>query len=237
MQHDIGEDRATRQHLIIDADDTLWHNNIYFERAVEDFIDFLNHSALSRADVRAALNEIETAAAKTGGYGSKSFTRNLHAAYERLAEREIDDGALATVMGFGKRILSQPMEPLDGVEPTLQVLANRHDLILFTKGDAEEQRLKIDRSGLAGYFCRQVIVPEKDVPAYLHLLGELASDPTHTWMVGNSPKSDINPALAAGLNAVFIPYEHTWGLELQDLATGVGQLLVIDRFADLLDHF
>ncbi|MGH2560538.1 MAG: HAD family hydrolase [Thermomicrobiales bacterium] len=228
---------ASRQHLIIDADDTLWHNNIYFERAVEEFIDFLNHSSLSRAGVRAVLDEIQTAAAKTGGYGSRSFARSLQACYERLAEREIDDGDLAIVIGLGERILRQPMEPLDRVEQTLQVLTDRHDLSLFTKGNDDEQRLKIDRSGLAGYFCRQVIVAEKDVLAYLHLLGELASDPAHTWMVGNSPKSDINPALAAGLNAVFIPYEHTWGLEQQDLAHGIGQLLVLERFADLLDHF
>lgn len=232
-----GDHVDMRQHLIIDADDTLWHNNIYFEQAVEEFIDFLDHSTLSRSEVRAVLDEIEAANAKTGGYGSMGFARNLRTCYERLAEREIADAELAAVMRFGERILSQRQEPIAGVAETLEALAPRHDLILFTKGDREEQRLKIDRSGLGGYFCRQVIVAEKDVPAYVRLVGELASDPAHTWMVGNSPKSDINPALQTGLNAVYIPYEHTWGLEKQELATGPGRLLVLDRFADLLDHF
>jgi putative hydrolase of the HAD superfamily len=237
MSHAIPGLRTTRQHLIIDADDTLWHNNIYFEQAVDEFIDFLDHSSLTRSEVRAVLDEIESAAAMTGGYGSKSFAANLRACYERLAERHIEDADMTTVMQFGERILRQEIQPLDGVESTLSVLAERHDLILFTKGDHEEQRLKIDRSGVGGYFRRHVIVSEKDAPAYLRLLGDLASDPAHTWMVGNSPKSDINPALEAGLNAVFIPYEYTWALEHQELTSGSGQLLVLERFADLLNHF
>jgi putative hydrolase of the HAD superfamily len=58
-------------------------------------------------------------------------------------------------------------------------------------------------------------------------------------MVGNSPKSDINPALAAGLHAVFIPHGDTWILEHEDLATAPApqRLLVVERFADLRAHF
>lgn len=232
-----GNASDARQHLIIDADDTLWENNVYFERAIEEFIDFLDHSSLSRADVRAVLNEIERANAKSHGYGSAVFTRNLRDCYQRLAQREIADDDLATVMRFGDRILSHPMELIDGVEQTLTALSARHSLVLFTKGNREEQQRKIDLSGIAAYFIRQVIVAEKDVPAYLHLLGELACDPDQTWMIGNSPKSDINPALAAGLNAVFIPHEQTWSLEHDELADGPGQLLVLQRFVELASHF
>jgi putative hydrolase of the HAD superfamily len=226
-----------RQHLIIDADDTLWENNVYFERAIEEFIDFLDHSSLSRADVRAVLNEIERANANTHGYGSAVFTRNLRDCYQRLAQREIAEDDLATVMHFGERILSHPMELISGVEQTLTTLSVRHSLVLFTKGNREEQQRKIELSGIARYFMREVIVAEKDVPAYLSLLGELACDPAQMWMIGNSPKSDINPALASGLNAVFIPHEQTWSLEHADLANGPGQLLVLERFAELLTHF
>ncbi len=95
---------------------------------------------------------------------------------------------------------------------------------------------EIDRSGLGRYFDRAV-VGEKDPDAYRALAGELGVDPAKTWMVGNSPKSDVNAALAAGLNAVYVPHPSTWRLEHQDLATGPGQLLVLGRFAELRDRF
>ena len=227
----------SRQTLIIDADDTLWENNIYFDRAVEAFLDFLAHSALSRVEVRAVLDEIELANLGVHGYGSAAFARNMAQCYEHLAERQIAAADLATVMGFGEQILRQEIEVIADVEATLAELAPRHDLVLFTKGHPEEQQLKVDRSGLGAYFARAAIVPEKDQPAYRQLVAELAAAPHQTWMVGNSPKSDINPALAVGLNAVFIPHPSTWRLEHQALANGPGQLLVLDRFADLPGHF
>jgi putative hydrolase of the HAD superfamily len=227
------------QHLIFDADDTLWENNIHFERAIEDFLDFLAHSTLSREEARAVLDEIELANFRVHGYGSAAFSRNLRQCYERLAERDINDDDLRTVMAFGECILAQPMELIDGVEETLERLAEQHDLTLMTKGHAEEQQLKIDRSGLNGFFRYAEVVPEKDPAAYRSLIETLQLDPARTWMIGNSPKSDINPALAVGLNAVYIPHHATWRLEAQDLdADGrPGQLLVLERFRDLGKHF
>ncbi len=227
----------TRQTLIIDADDTLWENNIYFERAVDGFLDFLAHSTMSRADVRAVLDEIELANLKTHGYGSAGFSRNLRQCYEHLAERDIADDDLATVMAFGEAILSQPIEIIHGVVETLDYLRERHTLVMMTKGQPEEQRLKIDRSGLESRFQHVAIVREKDPEAYRTLTAELAVAPDRTWMVGNSPRSDINAPLAAGLNAVFVPHESTWSLEVQELATGPGRLLVLERFVQLRHHF
>jgi putative hydrolase of the HAD superfamily len=229
----------TRLHLIFDADDTLWENNIHFERAIEDFLDFLAHSTLSRAEVRAVLDEIELANFRIHGYGSAAFTRNLRQCYEHLAERQIDDDDLRTVMAFGERILAQPMELIDGVEETLALLAERHDLTLMTKGHPEEQQLKIARSGLNSYFRHAEVVPEKDPSAYRVLVAKLELDPVRTWMIGNSPRSDINASLAAGLNAVYIPHHATWRLEEQELNgdTGPGRLLVLERFRDLGRHF
>ncbi len=228
-----------RQHLIFDADDTLWENNVHFERAIEDFLDFLDHSTLTREEVRAVLDEIELANAGVGGYGSAAFTRNLRVCYEHLAERHIDDDDLQKVMAFGERILSQPIELIDGVEETLVLLAPRHDLTLMTKGHPEEQQLKIDRSGLGTFFRHAAVVPEKDPEAYRTLVARLEVDPARTWMIGNSPKSDVNASLAAGLNAVYIPHPATWRLEEQEIAgdVGPGRLLVLDRFRDLGRHF
>lgn len=227
----------TRQHLIIDADDTLWENNIYFERAFDEFVEFLAHSSLTPAEIRAVLDEIEDANAKIHGYGSQSFARNLRQCYRHLAERDIDDGDLAIAMGFAGRILDRPMEVIDGVRETLEYLAARHDLTLFTKGHPEEQTIKIDRSGLAGYFTHTAVVHEKDVAAYTRLVAARELTPERAWMIGNSPRSDINPALAAGLNAVFVPHAHTWTLERQEIRPGAGRLLVLERFTELQKHF
>jgi putative hydrolase of the HAD superfamily len=226
-----------RQHLIVDADDTLWENNIYFERAFEEFTDFLAHSSLRPNEIRAALDEIELVNARIHGYGSKNFGRNLGECYQRLCEREVCDGDLATVMSFAERILECPMEVIEGVPATLEYLSSRHELTLFTKGHPDEQKLKLDRSGLGVYFAHTAIVKEKDCAAYGRLVNERGLDAQRAWMVGNSPKSDINPALECGLNAVFVPHARTWTLEREEIRHGVGKLIVIDQFADLRDHF
>ena len=226
-----------RQHLIIDADDTLWENNIYFERAFERFADFLAHSTLTARQVRDVLDEIERVNAKVHGYGSKSFGRNLHQCYEKLAERAISPDDLATVLALAERIMEQPVEVIDGVPETLAYLAGRHELTLFTKGHPEEQKLKIDRSGLAGYFDHAQVVREKDADAYRTLVAEREMEPFRAWMIGNSPKSDVNPALEAGLNAVFVPHAHTWVLEKEEVRDAPGRLLVVERFSGLVEHF
>ena len=227
----------TRQFLIFDADDTLWENNIYFERAFDEFVAFLDHSSLSPREIRGVLDEIEEINNKIHGYGTLNFARNLRETYEHLCEREISERDIRTVIGFAERILECPMEVIEGVAGTLDYLAARHDLTLFTKGHAEEQKLKIDRSGLARFFGHTAIVKEKDAAAYRRLVAERDMDPERTWMIGNSPKSDVNPALEAGLNAIFVPHAHTWILERQEIRPGAGKLLVVERFEDLRKHF
>ena len=225
-------------HLIIDADDTLWENNIYFERAFDQFCDFLSHSRMTPREVRDVLDAIETANARIHGYGSLKFGRNLRQTYERLAERGITDTDLQAVMRFAERILEQPIEIIDGVPETLAYLAERHELTLFTKGSTDEQRLKIDRSGLGVHFAHTAIVHEKHADAYRALVSDRAMHPPATWMIGNSPKSDVNPALEAGLNAVFVPHAHTWGLEKEEIRPRQGsRLLTVERFANLRQHF
>jgi putative hydrolase of the HAD superfamily len=226
-----------RLSLVIDADDTLWENNIYFEAAFEEFVTFLDHSRLGPREIRGVLDEIESANSRIHGYGSRNFGRNLRQCYRGLAERQIRDADLETVMGFAERILERPVEAIEGVPETLEYLAPRHDLTLFTKGHAEEQRLKIERSGLGAFFAHTAIVKEKDAAAYRALAGERGFDAGLAWMIGNSPKSDINPALKAGWNAVFVPHARTWTLERQEIEPGAGKLIVVERFGDLRRHF
>jgi putative hydrolase of the HAD superfamily len=227
-----------RQDLIVDADDTLWENNIYFERAFDQFCDFLAHSKMTPIEVRAVLDEIEIVNSKVHGYGTANFARNLTECYHKLVERDIGPEDLPMIMSFTEQILQHPIEVISGVEETLEYLASRHDLTLFTKGNPEEQKLKLDRSGLAIYFGHTAIVKEKDAASYSALIGERRLDPERSWMIGNSPKSDINPALEAGINAVFVPHEHTWRLEHEEVRGVNGRrLLQLERFSELRNHF
>jgi putative hydrolase of the HAD superfamily len=226
-----------RQNLIVDADDTLWENNIYFERAFDDFCDFLAHSKLTPDEVRGVLDEIEIVNNKTHGYGTANFARNLTQCYHKLVERDVGAQDLPRIMSFTEQILHHPIEIIAGVEETLAYLAERHSLTLFTKGNPEEQKLKLDRSGLGIYFGHTAIVKEKDATSYSALIRERKLEPSHTWMIGNSPKSDVNPALEAGIHAVFVPHERTWTLERAELREGPGRLLKIARFEELREYF
>ncbi len=133
------------------------------------------------------------------------------------------------IMSFTEQILHHPIELIPGVEETLEYLSLRHDLTLFTKGNPEEQKLKLDRSGLAIYFGHTAIVKEKDTASYAALIRERQLDRERSWMIGNSPKSDINPALEAGINAVFVPHEHTWRLEHEEVREGNGRLVRVGK--------
>ncbi|TMD24193.1 MAG: HAD family hydrolase [Chloroflexi bacterium] len=229
--------RSTRQFLLIDGDDTLWENNVYFEQAIEEFIDFLGHSTMTREQVRAALDEVERMNVPLHGYGSASFTKNLQQTYERLGERDLRPQDIEHVLQLGRRIAGQPVTLMPGVSTTVDYLAGRHDLMLVTKGHPEEQRLKIERSGLESRFTATAVVSEKAVDTYRAIVEQRQLDPARTWMIGNSPRSDINPALQAGLNAVFIPHEHTWRLEKEEVIPAEGRLLVLHGFGELRAHF
>ena len=225
------------QHLIFDADDTLWENNIYFEDAFDRFCEFLNHSTLTPDQIRATLDEIEIVNNKIHGYGAKNFARNLAQCYRHLCERGIAEDDVRRVMSMAEQILDAPMELMPGVEETLARLGQIHELTMFTKGHSEEQNSKIDRSGLRAYFDHCEVVKEKNIAAYRTLAHERGFDMDRTWMIGNSPKSDINPALAAGLRAVFIPHARTWSLEHEDVPEKHDRLVVVKTFSDLAALF
>jgi len=225
-------------YILIDADDTLWENNIYFERVIDRFISHVNHSHMTHAEVREVINEIEKLNAPMYGYGTVSFTRNLQESFRRLAPERADAVSLNDVAALARVITDHPIEVIEGVRETLDYLSSRHRLTLFTKGDPVEQHGKVERSGLAGYFQDTRVVKEKNAAAYKDMVRELAVAPGEVWMVGNSPKSDINPALAAGLNAVWVPHDATWVLEHEEVQPGAdGRLLTLSRFAELRDHF
>jgi putative hydrolase of the HAD superfamily len=227
------------QTLLIDADDTLWENNIYFERAIARFISFLNHHEFSPEQVRGVLNDVERECIVTHGYGLHSFAHALGQTFERLSQNPVTPELHAQVKAFAHSVADHPVELLPEVRETLQYLYTRHRVIMVTKGAVEEQSRKIERSGLKQYFVATEIVAEKDSAAYEAIVEKYGLEHSATWMIGNSPKSDINPALATGLNAVFIPHGDTWVLEHDEVnpAPPPQRLLIVGRFAELREHF
>jgi putative hydrolase of the HAD superfamily len=185
------------------------------------------------------LNEVERECIIEHGYGLHSFAHALVDTFERLAIEPLTPALHDTIHGFAHAIAEHPVEIIPGVPETLEYLAGRHNLILMTKGAIAEQTGKIERSGLRPFFTSVEIVAEKDVRSYQEIVAkyDLLSDTS--WMIGNSPKSDINPALNAGLNAVFVPHGNTWILEHEELAPAMPplRLLVVERFAELRRYF
>ena len=185
------------------------------------------------------LNDVERECILKHGYGLHSFAHALVDTFERLSVEPVTPELHAQIHGFAHTIADQPLEHLPEVPETLQHLKQRHHLILLTKGALAEQTGKVERSGLKEYFAAVEIVAEKNPSTYRRVVEKYALEPEAAWMVGNSPKSDINPALAAGLNAVFVPHGDTWILEHEELnpAPPAQKLLIVGRFAELRDHF
>lgn len=235
------------QILLFDADDTLWENNIYFERVIGHFLDRLAHRRLSRAAIRGQLNAIERRHIDRMGYGVRSFARALEEAYRQLAEEPPSAEDISVITTLALQIEQEPVQLLPDVAATLASLSRRHRLELVTKGDYAEQTSKLERSGLKEFFEQCHIVAEKNTGLYTQLCARLhasapgaASAPAdhNIWMIGNSPRSDINPALAAGLGAVLIPHPHTWVLEHEVLCEPpAGRFLHLEQFRDLALHF
>jgi|SRR5215467_9223962 len=227
------------QTLLIDADDTLWENNIYFERAIASFISFLNHHEYTPEEVRVVLNDVERDCIVKHGYGLHSFAHALVDTFEKLSVEPLTSDLHQRINSFAHEIAEHPMEILPNIPETLGYLAERHHLIMMTKGNFAEQWGKVERSGLKEYFAAIEIVAEKNENTYREATAKYDLPLDSTWMVGNSPKSDINPALAAGFHAVFVPHGSTWILEHEELAAAPERqrLLIVNNFAELRGHF
>ncbi|HWW18875.1 MAG TPA: HAD family hydrolase [Candidatus Saccharimonadales bacterium] len=226
-----------RRTLLIDADDTLWENNVFFEKLIEDFITLVESCGFTRAYVRHILNETERKNIRQYGYGVRSFGRSLEETYMKLAEHMAKREVLAQIHTRVVDLERTPPKILDGVPETLAYLTERHRLILFTKGEPAEQAAKVERSGLQGFFEFIEIVSEKSPETYGELVRKHKIVKAHGWMIGNSPRSDINPAMQIGLNAVYIPHQHTWQLEHEPVVSGSGKLVILPAFRELRAHF
>lgn len=224
--------------LIIDADDTLWENNIHFEEATARFLDLIAHRGGDRDRARKRLVEIERRNVPVHGYGTGGFTRSLMDTLEEATGKPASASDRARILTLGQRVRMMPIQYLPGVKETLPLLKRRHRLILFTKGNESEQRDKVERSGAISYFHEIEVTGEKHPEDYRRLVETHRIQREASWMVGNSPRSDINPALDVGLGAIYIPHPQTWQLEHEEVRPREGgRLKILEQFADLLEHF
>ncbi|MGA2604233.1 MAG: HAD family hydrolase [Verrucomicrobiia bacterium] len=223
---------STTRTLLIDADDTLWENNIYFEQVAEEYVATLGRMGQRTEQVEQLLWETEQRNVKITGYGSQAFCESL-----REVARQLGAADLESWIGEKETwILRHPIELMPGVRETLPRLHAANQLILLTKGRADEQLAKLERSGLAPFFHVTEVVFEKSVETYRDVMAKHGLSPGRAWMIGNSPRSDINPARAAGLGTVFIPYHTTWQHELEEITTD-GATIMLENFGQLADHF
>ena len=197
----------------LDGDDTLWHNETRFVLTQTELRDLLRRH-VPDADVDERLAEVEKKNIDMYGYGVKAFTLSMIETAIQVTAGKIPASDLQVILGWGKRMLMEPTELLDGVEAALQELNARYDLLLITKGDLFDQESKLARSGLAELFSGVEIVSEKNAESYRTILARRGIKVEEFVMVGNSLRSDIAPVLELGARAVHIPYHVTWHHEV-----------------------
>ena len=234
----VPEARNGGFNLVFDADDTLWDSNVHFHEAQAAFLELMRSAGVDdHAGIHAAIRTHELSIIAEIGYGRRPYLMALHRVVEQIVEPARHPALRPAVDEIGHALLNRHCELLPGVQATLAELAARHRLLLFTKGQPEEQMGKLRRSGLSGFFARIGIPLEKDPAAYRRLLAQAELDPARTVMIGNSPRSDINPAIRAGLRAaVYIPHPQTWELEHEELLAD-DRVLVVSSFPQLRELF
>jgi putative hydrolase of the HAD superfamily len=216
----------------LDADDTLWHNETLFRLTQARFLDLLaDHADAGTTEARLA--EVERRNLRLYGYGIKGFTLSMIETAMELCDGEAPASVVREVLAAGREMIAHPVETLPGVDETLSILSESYRLVLITKGDLLDQERKLAASGLGELFAAVEIVSEKDRQTYERVFTRHGTGPAEAVMAGNSVKSDVLPALAAGSFAVHIPYAVTWAHEVADPPEGHIRFGVLETITDL----
>jgi len=216
----------------LDADDTLWHNETLFRLTQERFRALLSDVAAPEA-LDAKLAEIEGKNLKLYGYGVKGFTLSMIETAMELTGNEPPGRLIADILAAGREMLTEPVEPLPGVDKALAELSDRYRLVLITKGDLLHQEQKLAASGLGDLFVGVEIVSEKDASTYERVFARHGTGAAEAVMCGNSMRSDILPALEAGAFAAHVPYPLTWAHEMADAPVGHPRFAELASIAEL----
>ena len=217
--------------VCLDADDTLWSHEAYFQDAARRY-----HALLAPfgdpADTEARLNAVEDRNLQIYGYGVKGFALSMLETALEIAGDRLPAATVREILDIGRGLMRHPISPLPDVRETLPLLAQRARLVLVTKGDLFHQEAKLAASGLGDHFAGVEIVSEKTPQTYARVFARygLASEAA---MVGNSLRSDVWPALEAGSYAVHIPHEFEWARERAETPEGNPRFARLSSFAEL----
>ena len=218
----------------LDADDTLWHNETLFRLTQARFFDLLSDVA-DQATLETKLAETEKRNLRLYGYGVKGFTLSMIETAMELTGGEAPPRVIREILAAGRSMLTEPVEPLPGVEDALAALSERYRLILITKGDLLHQEQKLAASGLGDLFVAVEIVSEKDASTYEGVFRRHGTGAAQAAMCGNSLRSDILPALEAGAWAAHVPYAVTWAHEMADAPEGHPRFAELSSISELPD--
>ncbi|MBN8565510.1 MAG: HAD hydrolase-like protein [Flavobacteriales bacterium] len=201
--------------IAFDADDTLWHNEPYFDEAQERFCELFQDFA-SKQEILGLILNHQVKNLPLYGFGIKAFTLSMIDSALELTNQSISGQNIAKVIQIGRDLLQKPVELLPEVEPVLQQLQGKYKLIVATKGDLKDQHRKLHDSGIGHYFHHIEVMSDKQEIDYQKMLGRLDCKAEDLLMIGNSLKSDVLPVLNIGGHAVHIPYHTTWEYEKID---------------------
>lgn len=215
-----------------DADDTLWQNEQYYRLTEEHFQDLLGDFAAG-AHISEHLLEAEKRNLAQYGFGIKGFTLSMIETAIEITDGKVPAKTIAEILDIGRNLLRHPVETLPHVEDTLKALNGEYFLVLISKGDLFDQERKLAQSGLGDYFDAVEIVSDKSATTYRRIFSRVADGPERAMMVGNSLKSDIVPAIAAGSYGVFVPHELTWVVEHVDAPVDAPRFRQIGNLGEL----
>jgi putative hydrolase of the HAD superfamily len=222
--------------ILFDADDTLWENNIHFLEANRDFFSLISKAGFKMDKIVNDFDALEKKVINERGYGSVNYIyilREIFRKYDDLSNGKLDQNRLEKIIDrFSEHPLRKP-QIFENVVDTLNYLRTKYKLFILTKGDKDEQTGKIIRSQLDKAVDDYFVLPEKSDREYSEILNKFNWKADETCMVGNSPKSDINPALRNGMYAIHIPYSDTWKADIEPIIDREKKLLVLNRFDEL----
>ncbi|MBE9638919.1 HAD family hydrolase [Salipiger mangrovisoli] len=200
------------QTIGFDADDTLWHNERFFTLTQERFAELLADHA-ERAHLEARLLAAETRNIGHYGFGVKGFVLSMVETAVEVTEGRVPGSVIGEILAAGQEMLAHPVELLPHAQEAVETLASAHHLVLITKGDLLHQERKLAASGLGELFDAVEIVSDKRPETYARIFGASPGGTEGAMMVGNSLKSDVNPAIRAGGWGVFVPQDLAWSFE------------------------
>lgn len=219
--------------IAFDADDTLWHNEPYFDEAQERFCELFQDYASSQEILGLILNH-QVKNLPLYGFGIKAFTLSMIETALQLTNHNISGQGIEKILTIGKDLLQKPVELMPNVETVLQQLKGKYKLIVATKGDLKDQHRKLHDSGIGHYFHHIEVLSDKTDSDYQKMLGRLDIKPEEFMMVGNSLKSDVLPVLNIGGQAIHIPYHTTWEYEKIDFEITHPNFKALEKIKDIL---